>query len=69
MTYERFCEYVAATMKQHISRDKYLVPADQEWETDNFCDRLAHLLRMEGAMIENKRPLPKQRDLSEFETR
>jgi len=67
MTYERFAEYVSETMDRHISRDKDTVPDDQKWETDEFINRLAFLLRLEGLGIDQPEPFPKNVDLSQFE--
>lgn len=69
MTYEQFREYVGKALEQHVSRDTSLVPADLEWEADNFARTLARNLRVNGFNIPDEPSPPPVPDYSQFEGR
>lgn len=51
MTFEQFEELIASLLEFHISRDRFIICDDQDWETKNFVEALALKLRIEGINV------------------
>lgn len=60
MTYEQFEEVIKGAIAAHVSADKSLIPADQEWEADNAARTIALQLRLWGLAVPAPGPNPNE---------